>query len=460
MGVTLRLSAGRISLYELTLLIDVVEQYIGDMLENKHPTGVDLVALYAVLASAYVEIGRADIARKIFVRSLLHTSYHVAKIDKLHWNEWGSSRVDRIVSVPHNGNSHMKPVISNLLTSLHHKFDTITSPNRFTMDEDREKLVKSRKHANHVHFITIASESNEELKHLLYSAHTVSGINITVIGLDKEYMHYGNKIQWTYESVRDNMKAGAIKNDDIVVFMDAYDVLVFPTIRSIAQTFSRQRADPNAPIPPIVFCSEHGLYPEFSSGWHVPRTYSAMSSSSSVYDYPNTSKSTEEEGLKESEARQYIQSNLLDAKHLNSGCYIGEAYAVRDMLFFLNSQSNFYRDDQQSIVRYALSKPHLIGVDINKVYFRTAYRQFYDFPHVALSIDFNILSLCEEQEECWGNKKKCHPTYNLGDHTSPNDYGGSPTHLFNQLVLLIKQSVNVTTERFCCHFTVRINRFW
>ena len=45
----------------------------------------------------------------------------------------------------------------------------------------------------HTHYITIASDMNDELRHLLYSGAVVSGVSVKVLGLDKTYVHYGNK---------------------------------------------------------------------------------------------------------------------------------------------------------------------------------------------------------------------------------------------------------------------------
>ena len=47
-----------------------------------------------------------------------------------------------------------------------------------------------------------------------------------------------------------------IPDDDIVLFMDAFDVLVFPALRNAAKVLSESPK-------PILFCAERGIYPEF-----------------------------------------------------------------------------------------------------------------------------------------------------------------------------------------------------
>ena len=53
--------------------------------------------------------------------------------------------------------------------------------------------------------------------------------------------------------------ATPVPEDDVVIFMDAYDVLVFPSIVKAASVLAQSRS-------PIVFCAERGVYPEFAGG--------------------------------------------------------------------------------------------------------------------------------------------------------------------------------------------------
>jgi hypothetical protein len=49
----------------------------------------------------------------------------------------------------------------------------------------------------------------------------------------------------------------AVPDDDIVLFMDAYDVLVFPALANAAKVLADSPS-------PLLFCAERGVYPEFA----------------------------------------------------------------------------------------------------------------------------------------------------------------------------------------------------
>ena len=104
------------------------------------------------------------------------------------------------------------------------------------------------------HYFTVASENTDELKNLLFSAE-VADVFIQVLGLGKEYLNYYQKIEWYVEAIARN---DSIKYTDVIVLMDAYDVIVTPGIKHIG----RQLA---AFDTPIVYCAENGLYPDPSS---------------------------------------------------------------------------------------------------------------------------------------------------------------------------------------------------
>jgi predicted P-loop ATPase/GTPase len=84
-----------------------------------------------------------------------------------------------------------------------------------------------------------------------------------VIGMNKPYKHYGDKIQGYYDFLvlnnnQTTATTTAVKDNDVVVLVDAFDVLLFPSIRRTREFLSISNS-------PIVFCAEQGVYPEFSS---------------------------------------------------------------------------------------------------------------------------------------------------------------------------------------------------
>jgi hypothetical protein len=77
-----------------------------------------------------------------------------------------------------------------------------------------------------------------------------------VVGLGQPFTDYNIKVKAYYDYLVENPIHEANEND-IVLLMDAYDVLVFPQIRKIDQIMMNSRT-------PIVFCSEAGIHLEFS----------------------------------------------------------------------------------------------------------------------------------------------------------------------------------------------------
>ena len=144
-------------------------------------------------------------------------------------------------------------------------------------------------------------------------------------------------VQWLYEYIYDAMGLNAkhtaapdIREEDIIVFMDAYDVLLFPSVRNIARHFHLSPT-------PIVFCTEHGLYPEFASNGRYTRegfyqrdyyqgSGSGMGGGRNISGSSGSVYAREE--LVEEYVREHYLHDLLDAKQLNSGCYLGRAKQV------------------------------------------------------------------------------------------------------------------------------------
>ena len=80
----------------------------------------------------------------------------------------------------------------------------------------------------------------------------LSGINLTVLGLGEPYEAYDDKLKRYYSFLHETTVA---KDDDLVVFIDAYDVLLFPHSRRLHELIAQSPT-------PIVACAESGVYPE------------------------------------------------------------------------------------------------------------------------------------------------------------------------------------------------------
>ena len=76
-----------------------------------------------------------------------------------------------------------------------------------------------------------------------------------VIGLGTAYNDFSDKIKYYYFYLSALYKTSTNPYNDIVVIMDAYDVLLLPSIRKVREVMSRSAT-------PILFCAENGIYPE------------------------------------------------------------------------------------------------------------------------------------------------------------------------------------------------------
>lgn len=92
----------------------------------------------------------------------------------------------------------------------------------------------------------------------LVSLASLAGLPLHLIGLDRPYTHFGDKIRG-YAAFFTQTDDGPVGDDeDDVVLLDAYDVLVFPAIRYLPQIRRRLSSTP------LWACAEHGIYPELA----------------------------------------------------------------------------------------------------------------------------------------------------------------------------------------------------
>lgn len=81
------------------------------------------------------------------------------------------------------------------------------------------------------------------------------GICVFQSGLDRPYDHFGDKIR----GYADFLKSSTLSPFDMVVMVDAYDVLLFSEVRNVVSYMQ------SATHAPIVTCAEAGIYPEYAS---------------------------------------------------------------------------------------------------------------------------------------------------------------------------------------------------
>ena len=191
------------------------------------------------------------------------------------------------------------------------------------------------------HFYTVASENKTELQNLEFTA-MMAGVDLHILGIGRKYTSWLQKLEWYAEALLDEDKNN-VEDDDILVMIDAYDVLLTPMVRQIALRLSQSPT-------PLVACSENGQYPEPEAPWFYPRE--AILSFSS--DIPHHSEVPQNDELRRVGGT---------TRFLNSGCLAGRGKDMKDFLNKIYHEMTLVRDDQQVYVRYFLRNPHIISVD-------------------------------------------------------------------------------------------------
>jgi hypothetical protein len=108
----------------------------------------------------------------------------------------------------------------------------------------------SAKAAGRLHVITAASDLTQGLSDLLFTG-KLAGVDVQVVGLGRPYRDYAEKTEWYIEALTEGAASGAIQDDDAVALIDAYDVLLLPSVRQLPR---KLQSFPT----PVVFCSENG----------------------------------------------------------------------------------------------------------------------------------------------------------------------------------------------------------
>lgn len=192
------------------------------------------------------------------------------------------------------------------------------------------------------HICTVASHPSPDLDQLLESA-ARQGIEIEILGYGQEYYGNATKLNYMSEYLR------ALPVDDVVLFIDAYDVIIMATKETIFQKFLAMKA-------PFVVSVERNCYPEPSMAFVYPPSPTSF-------------------------------------RYLNSGSYIGYVYAIQNILKELDFMNNKYECDQNLMIRHFLQHPEYYKFD----YFCELFIPLILVEEEDLSIDVkNGTVLCKE----------------------------------------------------------------
>lgn len=176
-----------------------------------------------------------------------------------------------------------------------------------------------------LHVITIATEANRHLERLQASA-TAHNIDLNILGLGERYEKHGKKISFVRQFLN------ALSENDIVLYVDAYDVIFLSDTEKILNQFLNFKTQ-------ILFAAEYNF------GFHPD--YNPFKKHLTYLNYP--------------------KSNTL-YRFLNAGTFIGYRDALVSLFDQLNLSENDYCD--QGIFSTAFSKkPSLLTLDYNQKIF-------------------------------------------------------------------------------------------
>jgi hypothetical protein len=211
-----------------------------------------------------------------------------------------------------------------------------------------------------LYVVTMASNtSSTNLQYLRLSAE-IAGVDLQVLISDSSEgkFSYRHKIHAYHKYLSSSL----LMEDDIVVFIDAYDVLVYPSILN-----SIIRLDNHQSLKPIIFCAEYGIYPELIGP---------------VLIYPST-------------------NDLSRPRFLNSGCILGRVKELRFMTSYAYRMADIVDDDQQILVRFVLEHPDLVHIDSQGDFFFTGYRSMVRGSKIIISplLEVSVIVLVDGHEE-------------------------------------------------------------
>ncbi len=81
-----------------------------------------------------------------------------------------------------------------------------------------------------------------------------------MLGLNEHFDSHADKMNAYYAYLfpsAETSTSGCLPDDDIVVFLDAYDVVLLPHIANVDRVMAQSET-------PILYCAEAGIYPEYS----------------------------------------------------------------------------------------------------------------------------------------------------------------------------------------------------
>ena len=106
-----------------------------------------------------------------------------------------------------------------------------------------------------VHYATYASNATHEGVQWLLKTASIAGVRVQVLGQGEAHIRNSKKVS----AYHDFVSSRGLSEEDVVVLVDGYDVLLFPPVRRLLSTMRSLTSKP------IVLCADGGMYPELQS---------------------------------------------------------------------------------------------------------------------------------------------------------------------------------------------------
>jgi hypothetical protein len=172
-----------------------------------------------------------------------------------------------------------------------------------------------------LHIVTVANKYNYYLKYLIESCKN-NGIELTILGLGKEWQGYA----WKFKLMIAFLKS--IDNNDIVCFIDGYDVICVRNLNEMIDEFIIKQKETKCKI--IIGNDNYKFF------------------------------------IQELCALYYF--NKCNLELINSGTYIGYVKDIKDILLNINIKK-INSDDQVLLTKYCNKNPSYFYIDKNNNFF-------------------------------------------------------------------------------------------
>ncbi len=179
-----------------------------------------------------------------------------------------------------------------------------------------------------LYVFAVATHQTDELRRLVKSFNEVGGVPIEIIGLGCKWQGFGNKPLW----LREKILQGGLGSSDIVLFIDAYDVVCVRSLEGVLgvfQSFGKR----------LVFGAERGCHPDATLSPLFPASPSSFT-------------------------------------YTNSGGFIGYADEIVRMINWADPRPD--EDDQLLACKYTLANPATVGLDYNASIFLNLFNVSFD----------------------------------------------------------------------------------